>query len=48
MKTNEPDALQVACYFDESKNTLVVYDLFKDSDALALHLGTTAAGHGGS
>ena len=45
MQENEPDALQVNCYFDESSNSLIVYDLFKNSDALGLHLSTTAAGH---
>lgn len=45
MKSNEPNALRVQCYFDESDGTLVVYDLFKDGEALGLHLSTTAAGH---
>ena len=45
MKATEPNALKVECYFDESTNALVVYDLFKDSAALAQHLSTTAAGH---
>lgn len=45
MKEKEPDALKVECYFDESTNVLVVYDLFKDGAALGLHLSTTAAGH---
>ena len=45
MKQTEPHALKVACYFDETKNVLVVYDLFKDGAALGQHLGTTAAGH---
>ena len=45
MQANEPDALQVACYFEEATDTLVVYDLFKDGAALGLHLSTTAAGH---
>ena len=45
MKETEPGALKVDCYFDESKNVLVVYDLFKDAAALGQHLGTTAAGH---
>ena len=45
MQETEPDALHVACYFEESSNTLVVYDLFKDGVALGLHLGTTAASH---
>ena len=45
MKATEPNALKVECFFDESTNALVVYDLFKDSAALAQHLGTTAAGH---
>ena len=45
MQENEPDAIKVDCYFDESSRTLVVYDLFKNPAALGLHLGTTAAGH---
>jgi quinol monooxygenase YgiN len=45
MQETEPNALKVDCYFDESTNTLVVYDLFKDGAALGQHLGTTAAGH---
>ena len=45
MKANEPGALQVQCYFDESNNVLIVSDLFEDAAALGLHLGTTAAGH---
>lgn len=45
MEETEPGALKVDCYFDESTNTLVVYDLFKDGAALGLHLSTTAAGH---
>ncbi len=45
MQATEPNALKVECFFDETRNTLVVYDLFADSAALAQHLGTTAAGH---
>lgn len=45
MKATEPNALKVECYFDESSNSLIVYDLFKDGAALGQHLGTTAAGH---
>ena len=45
MQETEPNALKVDCYFDESANTLIVYDLFKDGAALGQHLGTTAAGH---
>jgi len=45
MKATEPNALKVECYFDESTNDLVVYDLFKDSAALAQHLTETAAAH---
>lgn len=45
MEANEPGALKVTCYFDESTNTLLVQDLFKDADALGFHLGTTAAAH---
>ncbi len=45
MEATEPNALKVDCYFEDSTNTLVVYDLFKDGAALGQHLGTTAAGH---
>ena len=45
MKSNEPGALNVQCYFDETSSTLVVMDLFADADAVGFHLGTTAAGH---
>ena len=45
MNETEPGALKVECYFDESSNSLIVYDLFKDGDALGQHLSTTAAGH---
>lgn len=45
MKTNEPGAKHVECYFDETSSTLVVMDLFADAGAVGFHLGTTAAGH---
>ncbi|NNE03441.1 MAG: hypothetical protein HKN52_09765 [Eudoraea sp.] len=45
MKSNEPGALNVQCYFEEASNTLVVMDLFTDAGAVGFHLGTTAAGH---
>lgn len=45
MMETEPNAIKVECYFDESTNALIVYDLFKDGAALGQHLGTTAAGH---
>ena len=45
MQETEPNALKVDCYFDDSSNVLIVYDLFKDGAALGQHLGTTAAGH---
>ena len=45
MKANEPGALKVQCYFDETSSTLVVMDLFSDADSVGFHLGTTAAGH---
>lgn len=45
MQETEPNALKVDCYFDESTNALIVYDLFKDGAALGQHLSTTAAGH---
>ena len=41
----EPGALDVQCYFDASSNTLVVYDLFANEEALGFHLGTTAGAH---
>lgn len=45
MESNEPGALNVQCYFDETSSTLVVMDLFADAGAVGFHLGTTAAGH---
>lgn len=45
MNSNEPGALNVQCYFDETSSTLVVMDLFTDAGAVGFHLGTTAAGH---
>ena len=45
MKSNEPEALKVQCYFDETSSTLVVMDLFANAGAVGFHLGTTAAGH---
>lgn len=45
MKANEPGALKVQCYFEESSSALVVMDLFSDANAVGFHLGTTAAGH---
>ena len=45
MHDTEPGALEVQCSFDESKNTLVVRDLFANADALGFHLGVTAAAH---
>ena len=45
MKSNEPGALKVQCYFEETSSTLIVMDLFADAGAVGFHLGTTAAGH---
>lgn len=45
MKANEPGALKVQCYFDDSSSKLVVVDFFSDAGAVGFHLGTTAAGH---
>lgn len=45
MEETEPGAKKVDCYFDESNDVLIVYDLFQDGAALGQHLGTTAAGH---
>lgn len=45
MNENEPGALEVKCFFEESSRTLIVYDLFEDANALGFHLSTTAAGH---
>ena len=45
MQETEPGALKVSCHFDDASNTLIVYDLFANADALGFHLGVTAAGH---
>ena len=45
METHEPNALQMDCYFDPQSQTLFVYDLFRDAEALGFHLGTTAPAH---
>ncbi len=45
MQQNEPGAQKVVCYFNDEKNELIVYDLFKDAEALGFHLGTTAPDH---
>ncbi len=45
MQSNEPGALEVQCYFDESSSTLVIMDMFADAGAVGFHLGTTAASH---
>ena len=45
MKANEPGAMKVQCYFDESSSRLIVLDVFEDAGAVGFHLGTTAAGH---
>lgn len=45
MKSNEPGALQVHCYFDQTSSSLIVMDLFSDAGAVGFHLGTTAARH---
>lgn len=45
MNANEPDAMEVQCYFDESSSRLIVLDVFADAGAVGFHLGTTAAGH---
>ena len=45
MRSNEPGALKVQCYFDETSSKLVVMDLFVDAGAVGFHLGTTAAAH---
>ena len=45
MKDNEPDSLKMACYFDDEQNAIVVHDVFKDGEALGVHLMGTAAQH---
>jgi quinol monooxygenase YgiN len=45
MNANEPGALKVQCYFDESSNRMIILDVFTDAGAVGFHLGTTAAGH---
>ena len=47
MQSNEPGALNVQCFYDEAKNSLVVMDLFADTASVGFHLGTTAASHFG-
>ena len=45
MKSNEPDAMKVQCFFDESSSRLIILDVFANAEAVGFHLGTTAAGH---
>ena len=45
MKANEPDALKMQCYFDETSSTLIVMDVFANANAVGFHPSTTAAGH---
>ncbi len=45
MKTNEPGAMKVQCFFDKSTSRLVVLDVFADAGAVGFHLGTTAGAH---
>jgi quinol monooxygenase YgiN len=45
MKENEPDSLKMECYFADEENAIIVHDIFKDGDALGLHLMGTAAQH---
>ena len=37
MEENEPDALKMDCYFADEENAIIVYDLFKDGEALGFH-----------
>ena len=48
MKESEQKALQMDCYIVEEENAILVYDLFKDEEALGYHLMGTAAKHFGS
>ena len=45
MQTNEPGALIMQYYVDESASELLIHDLFADASALGFHLGVTAAAH---
>lgn len=45
MEANEPDATNVHVYASEEENALYVRDEFACADAVAFHLGTTAAPH---
>ena len=45
MKENEPDSLKMECYSADEENAIIVHDVFKDGDALGLHLMGTAAQH---
>ena len=45
MEENEPDSLKMECYFDDEQEAIIVHDLFKDGNALGVHLMGTAAQH---
>jgi len=45
MEANEPDTLEMECYFSDESNSVIVHDLFRDGAALGTHLGGTAAHH---
>ena len=45
MEDNEPDSLKMECYFADEENAILVHDVFKDGDALGIHLMGTAAKH---
>lgn len=45
MHQNEPGAISMKCYFDESNHSLVVVDVFQDAQSVGFHLGTTAGAH---
>ena len=45
MEQNEPGATAVHCYVSEEEGALYVRDEFRDAEALAFHLQTTAAPH---
>jgi quinol monooxygenase YgiN len=45
MNNNEPDALKVQVSVSKNEDSIYIVDVFKDANALGLHLSQTAAAH---
>ena len=43
MEANEPNTLEMECYFADESNALIVHALFRDAAALGAYLGGTVA-----